>query len=220
MLRAIVLTLTLVGILLIPLVLKKCAHPKSPHTIAAAAEAPLATPGAGTSSEPAGNKPIGYGMTFGLAKLEANDPKDVASLECDAGDSNLDRPYKGGCNPTVGDTSCSMVLPLLCIKKGDISRPAGLGGHGWTRGELAATHAVMGATLDSEARANMLCERELGSDWRMATFADGGNSVDDQNYDHEARGDVWGLQGRLGPGIGGNSRYWVNSPGQAANCWN
>lgn len=217
--RAIVLVLTLVGILVIPLVLKKCSAPKTPPVAVAPSGAPLAPPAA-SAPEPAGNKPIGYGMTFGLAQLEDNDPKDVASLECDSGDSTLDRPYKGGCNPTVGDTSCRIVLPLLCIKKGDIPRPGGLSGHGWTRGELAATQAVMGATLDSEMRANMMCERELGSGWRMATFADGGNYVDDQNYDHEARGDVWGLQGRMGPGISGYGRYWVNSPGQSANCWN
>ncbi len=215
--RVIVLVLTLMGILVIPLVLKKCASPKTPPVAVAPSGAPLAP--AASSAEPMGNKPIGYGMTFGLAALEDKDPKDVASLECDAGESTLERPYKGGCNPTVGDTSCRIVLPLLCIKKGDIPRPGGLSGQGWTRGELAATQAVMGATIDSEMKANVMCERELGSGWRMATFADGGNYMDDQHYDHEARGDVWGLQGRLGPNIGGHGRYWVNSPGQSANCW-
>lgn len=215
--RAIVLVLTLVGILVIPLMLKKCAAPKNPPVAVAPSGAPL-TPAA-NAPEPAGNKPIGYGLTFGLAPLEDKDPKDVANMVCDAGESTLDRAYKGACNPNVGDTSCRIVLPVLCIKKGDLPRPGGLSGSGWSRSELAATQAVMGATLDSEMRANVMCERELGPGWRMATFADGGNHLDDQHYDHEARGDVWALQGKLGPGIAGYGRYWVHSQGQTANCW-
>ena len=215
--RAIVLVLTLVGILVIPLMLKKCTAPKAPPVAVAPSGAPL-TPAA-NAPEPAGNKPIGYGLTFGLAPLEDKDPKDVANMVCDAGESTLDRAYKGACNPNVGDTSCRIVLPVLCIKKGDLPRPGGLSGSGWSRSELAATQAVMGATLDSEMKANVMCERELGPGWRMATFADGGNHMDDQHYDHEARGDVWALQGKLGPGIGGYGRYWVHSQGQTANCW-
>ncbi|MDZ7936897.1 MAG: hypothetical protein U5M53_00895 [Rhodoferax sp.] len=215
--RAIVLVVTLVGILVIPLVLKKCATPKPPAVVMAPAEAP---PPAAVPAPPAGNRPMGYGLTLGLDPLEDSDPKDVANMVCDAGDATLDRPYKGSCNPNVGDTSCRMVLPVLCIKPGALARPGGLSGRGWTRGELAATQAVMGATLDSETKANVVCERELGSGWRMATFADGGNHLDDQHYDHEDRGDVWALQGKLGPGIGGYGRYWVHSQGQTANCWN
>lgn len=215
--RAIVLVLTLVGILVIPIVLKKCSTPKPPVVAVAPSGAPL-VPTASTP-QPAGNKPIGYGLTFGLGPLEDNDPKDVANMVCDAGDSSLDRAYRGGCNPNVGDTSCRIVLPVLCIKKGDLPRPGGLSGGGWSRGELAATQAVMGATLDSEMKASAMCQRELGQGWRMATFADGGNHLDDQHYDHASRGDVWALQGKLGPGIGGNSRYWVHSQGQTANCW-
>jgi hypothetical protein len=216
--RAMVLVATLVGILLIPLALKKCAAPKTPAAVEGPSAAPLST--AVPPPAPAGNRPIGYGLTFGMGPLEDNDPKDVANMVCDAGDATLDRPYKGSCNPNVGDTSCRIVLPVLCIKPGALVRPGGLSGGGWTRGELAATQAVMGATLDSETKANAVCERELGSGWRMATFADGGNYLDDQYYDHQERGDTWALQGRLGAGIGGYGRYWVHSQGQTANCWN
>jgi hypothetical protein len=214
--RVIVFVLTLVGLLIIPLVLKKCVAPKVPPVVSVPATPLPEAP----ASVPDGNRPMGYGLTFGLGPLEDNDPKDVANMVCDAGDAKLERPYKGSCNPTVGDTSCRIVLPVLCIKPGAMPRPGGLSGGGWTRGELAATHAVMGATLDSEAKANMVCERELGPGWRMATFADGGNYLDDQHYDHEDRGDTWALQGKLGAGIGGYGRYWVHSQGQTANCWN
>jgi hypothetical protein len=216
--RAIVLIVTLVGILVIPLVLKKCVAPKATAVAVAPSGAPLLP--AVPAPAPAGNQPIGYGLTFGLGPLEDSDPKGVANMVCDAGDATLDRPYKGSCNPKVGDTSCRMVLPVLCIKPGALARPGGLSGSGWTRGEVAATQAVMGATLDSENKANVVCERELGSGWRMASFADGGNYLDDQYYDHEDRGDTWALQGKLGSGIGGYGRYWVHSQGQTANCWN
>lgn len=212
--RAIVLGVTLVGILVIPLMFKKCSSPKPPPVAVAPSGAPLTPP-----PPPPSGKPIGYGLTFGLQALEDKDPKDVASMTCDAGDTPLDRAYKGGCNPSVGDTSCRMVLPVLCIRPGALPRPGGLSGSGWSRGELGATQAVMGATLQSPLQASVMCERELGSGWRMAAFADGGNHMDDQHYDHQERGDEWGLQGKLGPGIGGFGRYWVQSPAASANCW-
>lgn len=212
--RAMMLGITLVGILVIPLVFRTCAAPKPPEVKLAPSGALLTPPPTAT-----GDKPIGYGLTFGQEVLGDNDPKDVANMVCDAGGSPLDRAYKGACNPNVGDTSCRMVLPVLCIRKGNLPRPSGLSGYGWSRGELAATQAVMGASLQSELQASVMCERELGSGWRMAAFADGGNHLDDQYYDHEARGDVWSLQGKLGPGIGGYGRYWVHAAGQPANCW-
>ncbi len=212
--RAVVLVGVLVGILVIPLMFKKCSAPKPPPVAVAPSGAPLTPP-----PPPPSDKPIGYALTFGLQAPQEKDPKDVANMVCDAGDSTLDRAYKGACNPNVGDTSCRMVLPVLCIRKGNLPRPSGLSGSGWSRSELAATQAVMGATLQSELQASVMCERELGSGWRMASFGDGGNHMDDQHYDHEARGDVWALQGKLGPGIGGFGRYWVHSAGQPANCW-
>ncbi|MES2584212.1 MAG: hypothetical protein V4627_15930 [Pseudomonadota bacterium] len=215
--RSVVLVGVLVGILVIPLMFKKCSGPKPqqpPAVKVAPSGAPLTPP-----PPPPGDKPIGYGLTFGLQALEEKDSKDVANMVCDAGDSTLDRAYKGACNPNVGDTSCRIVMPVLCIRKGALPRPSGLSGYGWTRSELGATQAVMGATLQSELQASVMCERELGSGWRMASFGDGGNHPDDEHYDHVARGDVWALQGKLGPGIGGYGRYWVHSAGRPANCW-
>ena len=189
----------------------------------AAATPAVVTPA--VSAAPAasqGGKPMGYGLTFSMAEADDKDPNDVASLTCDTtGSQTLDRPYKDACNPTVGDTSCRMVLPLLCIKKGNLSRPAPLNGSDWTGGELAVTAPVMGAVLDSELKANVMCERDFGQGWRMAMFGDGRNYPDENGYDHVARADEWGLQGRVGgSGLGGTARYWVNSQQHSANCWN
>lgn len=213
--RSVVLVVTLLGILVIPLGLSKCTGRKTQ------AVAPAVAPPAPVTDTSSDRKPIRYGLTFGLAPQEDNDPKDVASLTCETvGDQTLERPYRDACNPEVGDTSCRMVLPVLCILPGAHARPAGLsGGGGWTRGELAASQAIMGARLDSEAQASAMCQREFGMAWRMATFSDGGNYMDSPQYDHVARGERWGLQGKLGAGLGGFGRYWVQSSGQSANCW-
>lgn len=219
MFRALLLVLGLVLMVAAAMGVRRCSNNKPPPPVKAAVVTPV-TP---VSPEAvAGNKPIGYGLTFSMAPMDDKDPKDVASLTCEpTGAQTLDRPYKGACNPTVGDTSCRMVLPVLCLKKGSLSRPAPLSGSGWTGGELAATAPVMGALLDSELRGNVMCERDFGPGWRMATFSDGRNFADENGYDHVARGDEWGLQGKVGgQGLGGTARYWVNSSQHPANCWN
>lgn len=211
--RSIVVVTVLVGLLILPLILNKCGHRKPPPDV------PLTAPPAPMRDIPE-KKSIHYGLTFAMAPMQDNDPKDVASLTCDSvGDQTLERPYKGDCNPQVGDTSCRMVLPVLCIKPGSHERPAPLSGHGWSRGDLAASQAVMGAQLDSELQGDAMCKREFGMAWRMAAFADGRNYMDTPQYDHLERGDHWGLQGKLGPGLGGYGRYWVKSGEPGANCW-
>ncbi|OYT91695.1 MAG: hypothetical protein CFE43_12175 [Burkholderiales bacterium PBB3] len=217
--RALLLLLGLITIVAASMGVRRCSSNKAP----APAKPALVTPAASTAPAASqGGKPMGYGLTFSMAEADDKDPKDVASLTCDTtGSQTLDRPYKDACNPTVGDTSCRMVLPVLCIKKGSLSRPAPLSGSGWTGGELAATAPVMGAVLDSEMKANVMCERDFGQGWRMAMFSDGRNYPDENGYDHVARGDEWGLQGRVGgSGLGGTARYWVNSQQHSANCWN
>ncbi len=197
--RPVVVVVVLVGVLIIPLVLNKCSH-KKPMV-----EAPETPPPAPIRAIPE-KKQINYGLTFSMAPVEDNDSKDVARLTCEiVGDQTLERPYRDACNPVVGDTSCRMVLPVLCILPGP--------------GDLAASQAVMGAQLDSEMQGNVMCAREFGMSWRMASFSDGRNFIDTPQYDHVARGDRWRLSGKMGPGLGGYGRFWVKSTESAANCW-
>ena len=218
--RALLLLLGLMAIVVASMGVRRCSSNKAPAPAKPALVMPAVSAAPAGASQ--GGKSMGYGLTFSMADADDKDPKDVASLTCDiTGSQTVDRPYKDACNPTVGDTSCRMVLPLLCFKKGGLARPAPLSGSGWTGGELAATAPVMGAMLDSELKANVLCERDFGQGWRMAMFSDGRNYPDENGYDHIARGDAWGIQGRVGgSGLGGTARYWVNSQQHSANCWN
>lgn len=209
--RAVLLMVVLLGLLLIPVWLKNKRDSQRTLTLAAehkAANPPAAPPSpaaiADASPVP---RPIAFGLTFALAPADKARP-DVANVACHGEPAQLDRPHNNSCNPYQGDTSCRMVLPVLCIQKSNLSLPAGVQNgfyQGWTGGTLAATRPVMGAILESEQVATARCQAELGADWRMAEFHDGAGG--------------WGLQGQRGVGFEGYTRYWVRINDQQGNCW-
>lgn len=161
---------------------------------------------AATTSEP---RPIGFGLTFALLPSGDKVPVDIASLSCHGEPRALDQPLKDSCNPYKGDTSCRIVLPVLCLRPAGVTKPAGVEDgfyQGWTGGTLAATQPVMGAILESLAVASARCVAELGPGYRMAEFHDGHGG--------------WGLQGQRGSGFSRhNTRYWVHIIDQRGNCW-
>jgi hypothetical protein len=180
----------------------------APRPAPAAPAAKAGVPVGAASALANAAKPIAYGLTFALV----NDPSlatETAYLSCHGEPQPVDRPHKESCNPFQGDTSCRTVLPVLCAKvtgqEAPANAPAGLY-QAWMHGSLGATQPIMGAVLESEARASALCDKELGAGWRMAEFVDGPQG--------------WGLQGQRGLGLGGNQRYWVHSKAAPANCWN
>lgn len=222
-------TLYIVGILLamlvIPLWLKKCNEDKSaksrvigetraagPAMNALAPPASVGQPGAPVSPVPSvvtgEPRPIGFGLSFAFVPPDDKVPAEVASLSCHGEPRALDQPHKDSCNPYKGDTSCRVVLPVLCLKPGGVSRPAGVPDGvypAWTGGTLAATHPVMGAILTSQAVASARCEAEFGAGWRMAGRHDGNGGGS--------------LQGLRGQGLSASTRYWVHVNDQRANCW-
>lgn len=158
-------------------------------------------------AEPA-TRPIGYGLSFAFA-TDPKQPPNTANISCHGEPAPQDRPHQGSCNPYQGDTSCRTVLPVLCLKPGSESMPAGVESgfyKGWTGGTLAASQPVMGAIIKSEAEGTTRCEAELGTGWRMAEFHDGQGG--------------WGLQGVRGSGLAAGNRYWVHVNDQPGNCWN
>lgn len=170
------------------------------------AVAPAAGTGAGAT--PA----LGHGLTYAVVVDDEKLPPEVARLGCSGEPKATDRPLQDApCNPRQGDTSCRVVLPVLCIQPGTAARPAG-GGEttyaGWTGGMLAPTQPVMGAILNSAAAASARCETELGSGWRMADAQDGQNS-----------GGLQGLR-TSNTALDRGTRYWVQAKDQPANCWN
>ena len=174
--------------------------------IAQSAPPPDAPISAAGGSAPA--RPIVFGLSFALVPPADGTPADVVHVGCHGEPHDLERPHKDSCNPYQGDTSCRVTLPVLCLKPGGATLPAGVASGfyaGWTGGTLAATQPVMGALLESVATASARCAAELGAGWRMAEFHDGGGG--------------WGLQVQRGGGFGAWTRYWVHINDQPGNCW-
>lgn len=173
--------------------------------------APVVSPSSPTTvgqTSNGGVRPLGYGLTVGLA----NDPRrapETVSVSCRGEPSQVDRPYNDGCNPQQGDTSCRTVLPVLCMKQGTVALPPNGDSSlypGWMGGSLAATQPVMGAILESETYASAMCEAEYGPGWRMAEYVEAGVNG--------------GMQGVRSSVFGANNRLWVLSKTNPANCWN
>lgn len=231
MARALLLTVILVLMLLVPMWLKKAgdqAAQAPPQKQAAQAGATSANetpaPGPAVPAVPAlapvweravptaPDKASGGGARHGLTFVQGvtPSPAGVIHMSCHGKPDELHQPHAGSCNPYRGDTSCQTVLPVLCIQAGSQAEPLPPGvksdlHQGWTGTTLAATQPVMGAVLSSSAAASARCAQELGTGWRMAEF-------------HDGRGG-WGFQGRVGAGLERATRYWVHVNDQRGNCW-
>lgn len=223
MVRTVAVVAVLLLLLGIPLWMKherdKRATPPAAKAIAAqpTARAALVASSAATPAAvapaAAATSGIGHGLTFALVTDDAKQPAEVVRLGCAGEPRATDRPLKDDhpCNPQQGDTSCRVVLPVLCIQPGTAAKPAGAtdtSHAGWTGGMLAPTQPVMGAILTSAALASARCEKELGSGWRMADVQDGQNS-----------GSLIGTR-TTNTTLGQGTRYWVQTKDQPANCWN
>lgn len=189
------------------------ARKESPAPAAKPPAAKAAAPAAAQASAPAVTGGMGHGLTFALLADDAKLPAEVARLGCGGEPRATDRPLKDDhpCNHQQGDTSCRVVLPVLCIQPGSAAKPVGGADStyaGWTGGQLAPTQPVMGAILTSAALASARCEKELGSGWRMADVKDGLDS-----------GSLAGLR-TTNTTLGQGTRYWVQTRDQPANCWN
>jgi hypothetical protein len=93
-----------------------------------------------------------------------------------------------GCDPQLGDTSCSEKLPVLCIvHPRTLDRPY-YGYYpdftpydnpdqsfyeGWTGGVLAVTDPVRGLEIDSYKTGDSLCKTAFGPKAKFAQFTDG-----------------------------------------------
>ena len=93
-------------------------------------------------------------------------------------------PNYGPCDAYKGDTSCSLPLPVLCLKVDGLTRPPYLplppgGGMnreyytGWAEGTAKLTDPVPGNTFTNLSDANAYCAAQLGDGYRVAEFHDG-----------------------------------------------
>lgn len=109
------------------------------------------------------------------------------------------------CDPYQGDTSCTVALPVLCIRTDGSPNP-GISldyYNGWVGGHIATTRPIGGEDLTSLSRANQFCSSYFGSGWRMAEFHDGNGGWN------------WNAYGN----VRSDTRYWVYIDDQAGNCW-
>ncbi|MCI5133887.1 MAG: hypothetical protein D3920_02210, partial [Candidatus Electrothrix sp. AW2] len=169
------------------------------------------------------------GMTWGVNRY--NSDLNLTFVHC-YGEQG---PNRGPCNPYQGDTSCSVQLPVLCVKKDGSSRPPyeppPAGGSmnreyytGWVEGTADLTAPVQGNAFTALDDVNTYCEAQLGQGYRAAEFHDGRwvYGMDENNF----YGDTWPKSTRSGgwgfyaPGqVSNDSRFWVDINDQNANCW-
>ena len=154
-------------------------------------------------------------------------------------------PYNQSCNAYVGETSCTVSRPILCIKEsGNLKRPpykVRPGGElyaGWAPRVVKLSQVIQGTQLTSQAVADNFC----GAGWRMATHHDGrwipgmgatshfGNTWNLAN----TRQGGWSFHARVkatNPNTNAqhyqnqmnrykSQRYWVAVNDQPSNCWN
>lgn len=122
----------------------------------------------------------------------------------------IDQVGCNGCNAYVGDTSCAVSLPVLCIRNDGSPRPPYTANpsefyDGWSRGHITTTMPIPGTSLTSQAVADQFCAATFGTGWRMAAHTDNLSGG-------------WGF--RAYGNIRNDIRMWVRIGDQPANCWN
>lgn len=113
------------------------------------------------------------------------------------------------CNAYVGDTSCSLSRPVLCIKTDNSPRPPYIFTpsafyDGWTAGHIATTVPIPGSALSTPTTGDAICSASFGANWKMAEFHNGGGG--------------WAF--RAFGNVRNDQRFWVRISDQPANCWN
>lgn len=175
----------------------------------------------------------GKGVTF--SKISHNSTLGIDYVGCST-----------GCDPYVGDTLCTDLLPILCIKVDGSTRPnyvvpavpstAAMPKQyysGWARGHIATTVPVSGNALGSAAGADALCKALIGDGYRMAEIHDGiytpgmdyNVKYGDSYYWHSSS--PWasplyrgGWRFYAYGNVRTDTRFWAWVNGQPSNCWN
>ena len=80
------------------------------------------------------------------------------------------------CDPYVGDTICSVQLPVACLRPGDAPAPPKSTEdrqETWSGGTIAATEPVRGDRFRTVREVEAFCARRFGAGWRVASIGDG-----------------------------------------------
>lgn len=114
-------------------------------------------------------------------------------------------------DPYIGDTTVTEALPILAIKRGRSDIPAELDGKvgrtaGWSGGSVAMTRRISGAEITGLSQANDLISSQLGEQWEMAEFHDGGTG--------------WYFWAHAEGEFSLGEKFWIYINDQEANPWN
>jgi hypothetical protein len=144
----------------------------------------------------------GNGMTWAKQSHDSNFGIDRVGCQL-PGSSPAD------CNAYVGDTSCKLSRPVLCLKTDNSPRPpypfiTSAFYDGWAKGHIATTMPIQGTALVTATTGDAFCNATFGNGWKMAEFHNG-----DGGWAFRAYGNVRDDQ-----------RFWVRISDQPANCWN
>lgn len=181
----------------------------------------------------------GKGVTWG--RVSHNSTLGIDRVGCSVPAGGLN---SGVCEAYVGDTSCTKLLPVLCINVDGSTRPnyplAPVIGtmpsefyNGWARGQIATTLPVSGNALGSANGSNALCKASFGDGWRMVEFHDGkytpGMAYDIKYGDTYSwhSSSTWPSSFSNGGwwfyaygNVRNDTRFWVWVNDQSSNCWN
>ncbi len=149
-------------------------------------------------------KPGKLGMTWRKVSHDSSRGQDTVSCNT-------------SCNAYVGDTPCTQVRPILCIRQ-DGSGSYGFTPsfyNGWAKGNIGLTPPVSGTALTSLAAANNLCVATFGVGWRMGEHHDGNGG-----WQWTAYGNLNDLYNVSVAPYDQTKRFWTYINDQPANCWN
>ncbi len=112
---------------------------------------------------------------------------------------------KPSCNPNLGDTSCQLSRPVLCLLDIDAPVPDMLTSpQYWAGGILALSSPELGSRFKRLSDTNAYCAATFGEGWRVASFHDGGG---------------WALKG-YGVPQNNKERFWVDIKNKPeGTCW-
>ena len=122
--------------------------------------------------------PMCYKRGFTLALEDINKDFGLIKYSC-KGFPKTDLPGPGNyCGAFYGDTYCYRRLPMLCINKLGINRPAynftgSASSNGWTEGIVRETPPVPGCAFKYLKDANNYCRKLFGCGYRVADYHDG-----------------------------------------------
>lgn len=120
-------------------------------------------------------------------------------------------------NPYQGDTSVDTALPILAIRKLNLTAPADVNPNdfyaGWSGGKVRLTVPVKGSAFHSKAEADAFVATQFGAGWQMAEFHDTSSGGGWSWWAYYSGNPLSFVANK-------SNRFWVSINDQNANGWN